>query len=97
MTQFDPGERPSIASITDKVRALPVGMPVSSIYFLGDTAVFVGVALCGEASAQVLGTIAGSVNPLVPKPGTAYQWLPMERTDVIERRPVLGSVFPLPL
>jgi hypothetical protein len=26
------------------------------------------------------------VNPLVPKPGTAYQWLPMERSDVIEQR-----------
>ena len=29
MKEFDPGEAPSIASITDKVRALPVGMPVS--------------------------------------------------------------------
>jgi radical SAM superfamily enzyme YgiQ (UPF0313 family) len=26
-----------------------------------------------------IGRIVGSVNPLVPKPGTAYQWLPMER------------------
>src|SRR3989440_6941571 len=43
MKEFDPGDRPSIASITDKVRALPVGMPTTSIYFLGDTAVFVGV------------------------------------------------------
>jgi WD40 repeat protein len=42
MTQFDPGESPSIASITDKVRPLAVGMPVSAIHFLGDTAVFVG-------------------------------------------------------
>ena len=25
-----------------------------------------------------VGRIVGSVNPLVPKPGTAYQWLPME-------------------
>ena len=25
-----------------------------------------------------IGRIIGSVNPLVPKPGTAYQWLPME-------------------
>jgi WD40 repeat protein len=43
MKEFDPGEAPSIASITDQVRALPVGMPTTSIYFLGDTAVFVGV------------------------------------------------------
>src|SRR5215510_11872196 len=42
MTQFDPGDRPSIASVTDRVRALPVGMPVTSIHFLGDTVVFVG-------------------------------------------------------
>ena len=27
-----------------------------------------------------VGRIVGSVNPLVPKPGTAYQWLPMEAT-----------------
>jgi radical SAM superfamily enzyme YgiQ (UPF0313 family) len=33
-----------------------------------------------------IGRIVASVNPLVPKPGTAYQWLPMERSDVIERR-----------
>src|SRR5262249_59337146 len=26
----------------------------------------------------------GSVNPLVPKPGTAYQWLPMEDDRSIE-------------
>ena len=33
-----------------------------------------------------IGRIVASVNPLVPKPGTAYQWLPMERTDEIERK-----------
>jgi len=42
MKQFDPGEGASIASITDKVRPLAVGMPVSSVHFLGETAVFVG-------------------------------------------------------
>jgi WD40 repeat protein len=53
MTQFDPGEGPSIASITERVRALPVGMPATSLHFLGDTAVFVGAeenaALVNEA------------------------------------------------
>ena len=53
MKQFDPGEGPSIASITDRVRALPVGMPATSLHFLGDTAVFVGAeenaALVNEA------------------------------------------------
>ncbi|MFP5378453.1 MAG: radical SAM protein, partial [Vicinamibacteria bacterium] len=33
-----------------------------------------------------IGRIVASVNPLVPKPGTAYQWLPMERSDVIEQK-----------
>jgi WD40 repeat protein len=42
MKQFDPGEGPSIASITDRVRQLAVGMPVTSVHFLGDIAVFVG-------------------------------------------------------
>jgi len=53
MKEFDPGEAPSIASITDKVRRLAIGMPATSIHFLGDIAVFVGAeenaALVNEA------------------------------------------------
>ena len=33
-----------------------------------------------------LGRIVGSVNPLIPKPGTAYQWLPMEDPTVTDRK-----------
>jgi radical SAM superfamily enzyme YgiQ (UPF0313 family) len=33
-----------------------------------------------------VGRIIGSVNPLVPKPSTAYQWLPMERPAVVEAK-----------
>lgn len=33
-----------------------------------------------------VGRIVGSVNPLVPKPGTAYQWLPMEAPATIDRK-----------
>jgi hypothetical protein len=33
-----------------------------------------------------IGRIVGSVNPLVPKPGTAYQWLPMEDPAVTDRK-----------
>jgi radical SAM superfamily enzyme YgiQ (UPF0313 family) len=33
-----------------------------------------------------IGRIVGSVNPLVPKPGTAYQWLPMEDDVSINRK-----------
>ena len=37
-----------------------------------------------RARGQV-GRIVGSVNPLIPKPGTAYQWLPMAPDRDIER------------
>jgi len=33
-----------------------------------------------------LGRIVGSVNPLIPKPGTAYQWLPMEDTAITDAK-----------
>jgi radical SAM superfamily enzyme YgiQ (UPF0313 family) len=33
-----------------------------------------------------LGRIVGSVNPLIPKPGTAYQWLPMEDVKVTDKK-----------
>jgi radical SAM superfamily enzyme YgiQ (UPF0313 family) len=33
-----------------------------------------------------IGRIIGSVNPLIPKPGTAYQWLPMENDANIDRK-----------
>jgi radical SAM superfamily enzyme YgiQ (UPF0313 family) len=33
-----------------------------------------------------LGRIIGSVNPLIPKPGTAYQWLPMTDAATIDRK-----------
>ncbi len=39
----------------------------------------------GRSRGQV-GRIVGSVNPLVPKPGTAFQWLPMEASASIERK-----------
>ena len=33
-----------------------------------------------------VGRIVGSVNPLIPKPGTAYQWLPMENPAVTDAK-----------
>ena len=33
-----------------------------------------------------IGRIIGSVNPLIPKPGTAYQWIPMEDPAIIDRK-----------
>jgi radical SAM superfamily enzyme YgiQ (UPF0313 family) len=33
-----------------------------------------------------VGRIVGSVNPLIPKPGTAYQWMPMEDPAITNRK-----------
>jgi radical SAM superfamily enzyme YgiQ (UPF0313 family) len=38
-----------------------------------------------RARGQV-GRIVGSVNPLIPKPGTAYQWIPMEDPAATDRK-----------
>jgi len=42
MRDFDSDAGSSIVSITDRARPLPIGMPVASIHFLGDNAVFIG-------------------------------------------------------
>ena len=43
MKEFEPGENAgSIASVTDKVRPVHIGAPVTSVHFLGDSAAFVG-------------------------------------------------------
>jgi WD40 repeat protein len=52
MKEFDPGESASIVSVTDKVRPVAIGMPVTAVHFLGDRVAFVGaeenVALVSE-------------------------------------------------
>src|SRR6202795_2269314 len=43
MKEFDPGDNAaSIVSVTDKVRPVAIGMPVTAVHFLGDRAAFVG-------------------------------------------------------
>src|SRR5882724_4195734 len=42
MSDFDPGESASIVSVTDQVRAIAIGAPLSAVHFLGDNAAFVG-------------------------------------------------------
>jgi WD40 repeat protein len=42
MTDFDSRESASIVSVTDQVRPVAIGAPVTAAYFLGDRAVFVG-------------------------------------------------------
>ena len=60
MKQFDPPDGPSIASVTDRVRPLAVGMPVTAVHFLGDTAVFVGA----EENAALVNA-SGDISPVV--------------------------------
>jgi WD40 repeat protein len=59
MKQFDPGDSPSIVSVTDRVKPVAVGMPVTSVHFLGDTSVFVGA----EENAALV-SAAGEVSPV---------------------------------
>src|SRR4051794_38018736 len=43
MKEFDPGDNSaSIVSVTDQVRPVKIGVPVTSVHFLGDDAAFVG-------------------------------------------------------
>ena len=42
--------------------------------------------LAAARPAGTLGRIVASVNPLVPKPGTTYQWLPMTDAGLIEQK-----------
>jgi WD40 repeat protein len=43
MKEFNPLDNPaSIASVTDRVRPVKIGVPITSVHFLGDSAAFVG-------------------------------------------------------
>src|ERR1700739_4241494 len=43
MSGFEPGaEQASIVSVTDRVRTVSLGAPVTAVHFLGDRAAFVG-------------------------------------------------------
>jgi len=45
-----------------------------------------GIMLAHARGRGSIGRLVGSVNPLVPKPGTAYQWLPMEDDTSVDRK-----------
>ena len=45
-----------------------------------------GIMLAHGRRRGRVGRLVGSVNPLVPKPGTAYQWLPMEDDTSVGRK-----------
>jgi WD40 repeat protein len=60
MKEFDPGDNSaSIVSVTDRVRPLKIGMPVTSVHFLGDNAAFVG----GEESVFLVNA-QGEISPV---------------------------------
>ena len=64
MKEFDPGESASIVSVTDKVRPVAIGMPVTAVHFLGDRAAFVGAE---ENVALVSGQ--GEISPVAVHSG----------------------------
>jgi len=64
MKEFDPGESASIVSVTDKVRPVAIGMPVTAVHFLGDRAAFVGAE---ESVALVSGQ--GEISPVAVHSG----------------------------
>src|ERR1700744_175840 len=66
MTDFEPGESASIISVTDKVRSLAIGAPVSAVHFLGPSAAFVGAeenifVVTGEAEPTAVSVHGGGI------------------------------------
>ena len=66
MTDFDPGESASIISVTEKVRSLAIGVPVSAVHFLGENAAFVGAeenifVVTGEAEPATVSVHGGGI------------------------------------
>src|ERR1700724_3559706 len=59
MSDFDPGESASIVSVTNKVRAIAIGAPLTAVHFLGDNAAFVGA----EENVFIVGA-GGEVSPV---------------------------------
>jgi len=66
MTAFDPGESASVISVTDQVRAVKIGAPVTAVHFLGAHAAFVGAEenvflVNGEAEISKVAVHAGGI------------------------------------
>src|SRR3984957_5115155 len=66
MTDFEPGESASIISVTEKVRSLAIGVPVSAVHFLGENAAFVGAeenifVVTGEAEPATVSVHGGGI------------------------------------
>jgi WD40 repeat protein len=66
MTDFEPGESASIVSVTDKVRTVAIGAPLSAVHFLGENAAFVGseeniFVVTGEAAPVAVPVHGGGI------------------------------------
>jgi len=65
MKEFDPGDNAaSIVSVTDRVRPVAIGAPVTSLHFLGDRAAFVG----GEENVFLV-SAEGEISPFAVHSG----------------------------
>jgi len=67
-----------------------IGLPSETdedLVAIRDLTVAIRERMLGHARSRgTLGRVVASVNPLIPKPGTTYQWLPMTRADEIDRK-----------
>src|SRR5207342_3079011 len=67
-----------------------IGLPTETdddLVAIRDLTMEIRARMVGHARARgTLGRIVASVNPLVPKPGTTYQWAPMTDAATIERK-----------
>jgi WD40 repeat protein len=67
MKEFEPGDNAaSIVSVTDRVRPVAIGMPVTAVHFLGDTAAFVGAEesvflVSGEGEISIVPVHGGGI------------------------------------
>jgi len=66
MSVFEPGHPGSIASVTERVRQIAIGAPVTAVHFLGDRAAFVGAEesvsiVDGEGSISKVEVLGGGI------------------------------------
>jgi radical SAM superfamily enzyme YgiQ (UPF0313 family) len=67
-----------------------IGLPTETdddLVAIRDLTIQIRARMVGHARARgAMGRIVASVNPLVPKPGTTYQWAPMTDAATIDRK-----------
>jgi len=67
-----------------------IGLPSETdedLVAIRDLTLLIRERMLGHARSRgTVGRVVASVNPLIPKPGTTYQWLPMTRADVIDQK-----------